>query len=71
MAQRILIGWNFCRALYFILGVFVIVQSVIDKQWLAFIFGVYFAGMGFFSIGCASGNCAVNNLEAQKTSNKN
>ncbi len=71
MVQRILTGWNFRRALYFGLGMFVIVQSIIDKQWIAIIFGAYFAGMGLFSTGCASGSCAVNNFETKQFSNKN
>lgn len=59
MKNRILTNWTVRRALYLALGVYVIVQSIIDKQWLLIVFGAYFAAMGLLAIGCASGNCAV------------
>ena len=45
MKERILTNWTFARALYLIIGIAVIIQSVMSHQW----FGVAF--------GCASGNC--------------
>ena len=59
MTNRILANWTVRRALYLALGVYVIVQSIIDKQWLLTALGGYFAAMGLLAIGCASGNCAV------------
>lgn len=59
MKERILTGWTFTRALYVVLGAFLIGQSIMDKQWFGVFFGGYFASMGIFSFGCAAGNCAV------------
>lgn len=59
MKNRILTNWTVRRALYLALGVYVIVQSIIDKQWLLIAIGCYFAAMSLFAIGCAGGNCAV------------
>lgn len=57
MKQRILTGWTFSRALYVIVGSFIIFDSIINKQWAALGFGVYFAAMGIFAFGCAAGTC--------------
>ena len=57
MRERILKNWNITRAVYVIIGIGVIVQSFMDNQWLGFAFGGYFASMGLFAFGCASGNC--------------
>lgn len=60
MIERILKGWNLASVLYLILGSYVIIQSAIERQWLGVIIGGYFAAMGLFKFGCASGNCAAN-----------
>jgi hypothetical protein len=39
------------------MGTMVIVQSVMSHQWFAVLFGAYFASMGLFAFGCASGSC--------------
>lgn len=59
MKERILTGWTFRRVIYVLLGSFLIVQSVMDKQWIGVALGGYFAAMGIFSFGCAAGNCSV------------
>lgn len=57
MKQRLLTGWNFRRILYLALGLYMIVQSILLKQWWGIAFGSYFASMGVFAFGCASGSC--------------
>ena len=57
MKERILTNWTFARALYLIMGIAVIVQSVMSQQWFGVAFGGYFASMGLFAFGCAAGNC--------------
>lgn len=61
MKERILTGWNFQRAFYLFMGLFVIVQSVMDKQWFGTILGAYFTSMGLFRFGCAAGACYTSN----------
>ncbi|MFN3940472.1 MAG: hypothetical protein ACK4IY_07775 [Chitinophagales bacterium] len=63
MKNRILTGWTFARVLYLILGSIVIVQSILDSQWFGVAFGGYFAAMGLFAFGCASGNCLGGNCK--------
>lgn len=58
MKDRILKGWNLRRLMYIILGGFVIGQAILTQQYLIILFGVYFASMGIFNFGCASGVCA-------------
>lgn len=57
MKERILKNWTLSRALFLILGSVVIIQSILNQQWPGILFGSYFASMGLFSFGCASGNC--------------
>ena len=57
MKTRILTDWTFIRALYLLMGGYIIFQSAIHQQWLGVALGGYFASMGLFAFGCASGNC--------------
>jgi len=57
MKERILTGWNYMRVLYLILGIVVIVQSIMQREWLGILLGLYLTSMGVFAFGCASGNC--------------
>ncbi len=71
MKERILTNWTFTRALYLLIGIAVIVQSVMNQQWFGVAFGGYFASMGLFAFGCAAGNCYSGNCatEPQQKSN--
>ncbi|OPZ19081.1 MAG: hypothetical protein BWZ05_00296 [Bacteroidetes bacterium ADurb.BinA245] len=57
MLNRILKGWSFIRVFYLLAGVGMLIQSVVNKQWAFAIVGLYFAIMGLFALGCASGSC--------------
>lgn len=65
MKERILTNWTLSRALFVIMGTMVIVQSVMSHQWFAVLFGAYFASMGLFAFGCASGNCFGGNCTTE------
>ena len=71
MKERILTNWTFTRAFYLIAGLFVIIQSVMGQQWFGIAFGGYFAAMGLFAFGCASGNCAGGNCSTESNQNSN
>jgi hypothetical protein len=66
MKERILKGWTLRRGLYLVIGIFVLVQSVMDRQWFGIFFGAYFTAMGLFGFGCASGNCAGDNCSKER-----
>lgn len=57
MKQRILTGWTFSRVLYLAMGIIILIQSVMIRQWMGMVLGLYFAAMGIFAFGCAAGNC--------------
>jgi len=57
MKTRILTNWTFIRVLYLLMGGYIIFQSAIHEQWLGIALGGYFASMGLFAFGCASGSC--------------
>lgn len=65
MKERILTNWTFTRALYLIMGLFVMIQSVMGQQWFGVAFGSYIAAMGLFAFGCASGNCFGSNCSTE------
>ena len=64
MKERILTNWNFTRVLYLLFGGVVVIQSLTSGEWLVALFGAYFAAMGMFGFGCASGSCVnVNRVD--------
>lgn len=68
MRDRILKNWSLVRGLYVVGGIMIAINSYMDEQWLGILFGAYFAAMGIFSFGCASGNCAGGSCEVKPTS---
>lgn len=65
MKERILTGWTFSRIAFAVIGTFIIVQSALQLQWFGVLFGSYFASMGIFAFGCASGGCFGGNCNNQ------
>jgi hypothetical protein len=51
MKERILTGWTFMRALYLIMGVTLIIQAMLAKQYMLVALGGYFSAMSVFGIG--------------------
>jgi hypothetical protein len=66
MIERVTSGWTFIRALYLVMGAYVIAQSIHDKQWVGLVLGAYIAAMGLFAFGCAAGNCYRSTHPAQR-----
>lgn len=56
--NRISTGWTFMRFFYIVMGVTIIIQAAMIRQWPGIILGGYFLVMGVLGLGCASGNCA-------------
>lgn len=71
MKNRILKNWSIIRVVYVILGTMILVQTVMNREWLGVLIGAYFVIMGLFSIGCASGNCAIDSSKNPVQTNKN
>lgn len=57
--NRILKGWNFRRLLYLAGGIMIGTQAIMTHQYALVLFGLYFAGMAVFNVGCAAGYCSV------------
>jgi hypothetical protein len=71
MKERIFSKWTLPRFLYLIGGAAVIIQSIMNQQWFGLAFGGYFAAMGLFAFGCASGNCHGGNCRAEPKQGSN
>jgi hypothetical protein len=63
LKQRLLSGWNFSRIIYLIMGVLMVIQSIMMREYLMTAMGLYFSAMGLLGFGCASGNCFGNQCE--------
>lgn len=57
MKNRLTTGWNFIRIVFTALGLFMLIQSLMDNEYLSSFLGGYLAVMGLFGVGCASGSC--------------
>lgn len=57
MKERILTGWTFQRGIFLLLGGFIMIQGLMNSDWISVAFGGYFFSMGLFAFGCAAGNC--------------
>lgn len=71
MKNRILTNWTFMRALYLLMGIAVIIQSLMSQQWFGILIGAYFASMGLFAFGCAAGNCYSGNCATRSQQKSN
>jgi hypothetical protein len=60
MKQAIFSNWNFMRFIRLVLGIVIIVQSVIVKDWAIGLLGILFTAMPVFNIGC----CGVSGCAA-------
>jgi hypothetical protein len=61
MKERLLSNWTFIRVMYLLVGVSLVIQGLAGQQWLISLWGAYFASMGLFGFGCASGGCYTYN----------
>ncbi|HUH27518.1 hypothetical protein [Gelidibacter sp.] len=59
MINRILTGWTWTRAGYLLIGIWVVVQSAIEGEWIGIVLGALPAAMGLFGLACAGGNCST------------
>lgn len=69
MKQTIFSNWNFMRFLRLGLGIAIITQAIIAKDWTMGMVGLLFTVMPVFNIGCcAAGGCTtpINKNTVQK-----
>jgi len=60
MKQTIFYNWNFMRVIRLVLGIFIIVQAGMAKDWAIGLLGIVFTAMPLFNIGCCgAGGCSV------------
>lgn len=71
MKNRILTNSTFTRALYLVIGIAVMIQSIISQQWFGVAFGGYFAATGLFAFGCAGGTCYNGNCVVESKQKTN
>lgn len=70
MLNRIFTGWTWTRAAYLLIGMWVIVQSALEGQWIGIVLGAWPAAMGLFGLACAGGNCSTGTCEMKTDINQ-
>lgn len=63
MRKRILTGWTWIRGAFLFLGLWMIIQTAMEGEWLGIVLGSWLSIMGLFGLGCAAGNCFNGNCE--------
>ena len=60
MKQALLSNWNFMRVIRLVLGLFIMVQAALVKDWTMGLLGVFFTALPVLNIGCCgTGGCAT------------
>ena len=67
MIQKFLSGWNFMRLLRLALGIAIIVQGAMVKDWLFIALGALFSLMPIFNIGCCGVSSCNTNYQNNNT----
>ncbi len=58
MKEAMLHNWSLFRGVRLILGIIIIVQAVMSKDWIFGMMGLFFTGMALFNQGCCgTGTC--------------
>jgi hypothetical protein len=58
MKEAVLRNWNFFRFLRLVLGIVIIVQAIMARDWVFGLAGAFFSGMALFNQGCCgTGAC--------------
>jgi hypothetical protein len=70
MKYVILHNWNFFRGLRLILGIIIIVQAVMSREWIFGMMGFFFAGMALFNQGCCGTGTCNNPIKKEIDPNK-
>lgn len=72
MLERITSQWTLMRAMYLLMGAAIGIQSAMLGEWPGILMGSYFAAMGLFRFGCASGACFTPmNTRSESTPDEN
>lgn len=66
MRQNITSNWNFMRIIRLLLGIAIIVQAIVMKDWAVGILGIIFSSLPIFNIGCCGSRAC--NVASKKTS---
>lgn len=69
MKKRIFTGWTWVRGAFLFMGLWMIIQTALEGQWLGIVLGLWLAIMGLFGIGCAAGNCFSGSCEIRPDTN--
>jgi|694.fasta_scaffold00585_19 Na+/alanine symporter len=70
MKYALLHNWSFIRALRLLIGIIIIVQAVMNKEWVFGIAGIFFACMALFNQGCCGTGACYTPIKKEIDSSK-
>lgn len=47
------------RILFLVTGLVLLIHTLMDRQYIGALLGIYITAMGLFGFGCAAGNCSI------------
>jgi len=50
--ERIIKGWNFVRLVRLALGLYIMIESIMTKEWILACAGLFLTGTAVFNVGC-------------------
>lgn len=56
-------SWNWMRVIRLVLGIIIIVQGIMMKEWLYMILGGFFTLFAIMNVGCCGTSCNINRKE--------
>ena len=65
MINRLTTGWTWIRAAYLFIGLWVMIRSGFEGQWVGILLGAWPAAMGLFGLACAGGSCENGNCSVK------
>lgn len=70
MKQGLLNNWNFMRFFRLALGIAIIVQAAVAKDWMIGLMGLIFTAMPLFNMGCCSTGACTAPVKKNREPNK-
>ncbi|HPH24095.1 MAG TPA: hypothetical protein PLW32_09440 [Chitinophagaceae bacterium] len=67
--KKILQGWNFVRILRLVFGIIILIQGIVQADYLFAFIGVVFAALSVANIGCCGTQACATNIQTKSTQN--
>ncbi|TXT34429.1 MAG: hypothetical protein FD136_316 [Chitinophagaceae bacterium] len=70
MKETLFQNWNWMRALRLIIGLTIIIQAIMGKDWVLGFAGVFFSAMPILNLGCCGSGACYTPIRKESDSTK-